>query len=142
MEALGQVGEQEAEEALKQLEVPKARYVMEVDRHYIVSYGCNNPAGLANDAGDYHRNVTSGGGGKMEAIRYIEIGEEIYWCYGSKYWGRGKPRLPLPRAIEGGGGTGGPGIGQGGEAADGGGVGTVGSGGGNDADGAGAEEGE
>ena len=77
----------------------------------------------------------------MEAIRYIEIGEEIYWCYGSKYWSRWKPRLPLPRAIEGGGGAGGPGIGQGGDAADGGGVGTVGSGGGIDEDGAGAEEG-
>ena len=48
---LGQVGEQEAEKALKKLEVPKARYVMAVDGHYVVSYGCNNPAGLANDAG-------------------------------------------------------------------------------------------
>ena len=48
----------------------------------------------------------------MEAIRYIEIGEEIYWCYGSKYWSRWKPRLPLPRATGGNGGAGGPGAGQ------------------------------
>ena len=25
----------------------------------------------------------------------IETGEEIYWCYGSFYWRRWKPRLPL-----------------------------------------------
>ena len=124
------------------MKVPEARYVMVVDGHYIVSYGCNNPAGLANDAGEYHRNVTSGGGGRMEAIRYIEIGEEIYWCYGSKYWSRWKPRLPLPRATGGNGGAGGSDMGQGGDAAEGGGVGTVGSGGGHDEAGAGAVEGE
>ena len=25
----------------------------------------------------------------------IEIGEEIYWCYGSLYWGGWGTRLPL-----------------------------------------------
>ena len=31
----------------------------------------------------------------MIANRGIETGEEIYWCYGSFYWRRWKPRLPL-----------------------------------------------
>ena len=57
----------------------RARYVMEVGGRYIVSYGCNNPAGLANDAGDEHANVTGEGGGRMAVTRNIEIGEEIYW---------------------------------------------------------------
>ena len=34
---------------------------MEVGGRYIVSYGCNNPAGLANDAGDEHANVMGEG---------------------------------------------------------------------------------
>ena len=26
------------------------------------------------------------GSGKMEALRDIAIGEELYWCYGDAYW--------------------------------------------------------
>ena len=130
---LGRVGTPAADAKLKRLEVPKARYVMEVGGRYIVSYGCNNPAGLANDAGDEHANVVGEGGGRMAATRHIEIGEEIYWCYGRAYWRRWAPRLTLPTArgrAEDAGGAG-QGRGQGGSGAAGGTSDTVGSGGGN-----------
>ena len=129
---LGRVGTPAADAKLKRLEVPKARYVMEVGGRYIVSYGCNNPAGLANDAGDEHANVVGEGGGRMAATRHIEIGEEIYWCYGRAYWRRWAPRLTLPTArgrAEDAGGAG-QGRGQGGSGAAGGTSDTVGSGGG------------
>ena len=45
-----------------------------------------NPAGLPNDAGTEYANVKCLGSGKMEAARDIAIGEELYWCYGEKYW--------------------------------------------------------
>ena len=108
-----------AERALRALQVPEARYVMEVNGRYIVSYGCNNPAGLANDAGDAHANVHAGAGGRMYARRNIAIDEEIYWTYGHKYWSRWGPRLELPQPTrssdEGGAGEGG---GQGGVGAE------------------------
>ena len=91
------VGTPKAEKALRALKVPEAKYVMEVNGRYIVSYGCNNPAGLANDAGDAHANVHAGSGGRMYATRNIASNEEIYWTYGHKYWSRWGPRLELPQ---------------------------------------------
>ena len=130
---LGRVGMPAADAKLERLELPRARYVMEVGGHYIVSYGCNNPVGLANDAGDEHANVTGEGGGRMAATRHIEIGEEIYWCYGRAYWRRWAPRLALPTAGGSAADAGGAGHGngQGGSGTAGGTSGTVGSGGGN-----------
>ena len=62
---------------------------------YVVCHGMNNPAGLANDAGSKYANARELASGRMVANRGIEIGEEIYWCYGSLYWSRWGTRLPL-----------------------------------------------
>ena len=69
----------------------------------------------------------------MAATRHIEIGEEIYWCYGRAYWRRWAPRLALPTAGGSAADAGGAGHGngQGGSGTAGGTGGTVGSGGGN-----------
>ena len=66
-----------------------------IGNDYVVCYGNNNPAGLANDAGSKYANVREMASGRMHATRGIEVGEEIYWCYGNVYWSRWKPRLPL-----------------------------------------------
>ena len=82
------VGGKEAED--KRIEVlgtNAGRYVVELAGWYVVCDDTRrNPAGLPNDAGAEHANVRCLGSGKMEALRDIAIGEELYWCYGDAYW--------------------------------------------------------
>ena len=93
---LGEKGTAAAERKLRKLyEGEAGRYVMLIGNDYVVCYGTNNPAGLANDAGSKYANVREMASGRMHATRGIEVGEEIYWCYGNVYWSRWKPRLPL-----------------------------------------------
>ena len=69
------------------VESAAGRYVVELAGWYVVCDDTRrNPAGLPNDAGAEHANVKCLGSGKMEAARDIAIGEELYWCYGEKYW--------------------------------------------------------
>ena len=99
---LGAKGTAAAERKLRKLcEGESGRYVMQIGSDYVLCYGVNNPAGLANDAGSRYANVRELASGRMIANRGIETGEEIYWCYGSFYWRRWKPRLPLYPGEEG-----------------------------------------
>ena len=94
--SIGEKGTAAAERKLRKLSEGEAgRYVMLIANEYIVCYGCNNPAGKANDAGSKHANVRELASGRMIANRGIETGEEIYWCYGRHYWRKWGPRLKL-----------------------------------------------
>ena len=94
--SLGERGTATAERKLRKLCKGEAgRYVMLIANEYVVCHGGNNPAGKANDAGSKYANVRELASGRMVAIRGIEIGEEIYWCYGRHYWRRWGPRLKL-----------------------------------------------
>ena len=87
-DTLWRKGEEGAvERRVRVVESAAGRYVVELAGWYVVCDDTRrNPAGLPNDAGTEHANVKCLGSGKMEAARDIAIGEELYWCYGEKYW--------------------------------------------------------
>ena len=63
---LGAKGTAEAERKLRELyEGEAGRYVMLIGNDYVVCYGINNPAGLANDAGSKHANVRELASGRI-----------------------------------------------------------------------------
>ena len=67
---VGVVLEATAERKLRELcEGESGRYVMQIGSDYVLCYGVNNPAGLANDAGSKYANVRELASGRMIASR-------------------------------------------------------------------------
>ena len=109
-EDLGRAGTDEGEEAMRAgREGEAGRYILELNGRYVkADLKSDNPAHMINDAGYKHAKAVCGGGGlvKVKDNATIGAGEEIFWCYGKKYWQFWGPRLELPAGIETGGGRG------------------------------------
>ena len=71
------------------------RYLVRIGKHYYDAYNKMNPSGLPNDAGAQNANAKCNNAGRMTASKVIEEGQEIYWCYGVKYWKVWGPRANI-----------------------------------------------
>ena len=102
-EDLGKAGSGEGERALAEARKGEAaRYILELQGSYVKpDLKGINPAHMFNDAGAEHANAVCKGGGEVKAKKAIRIGQEVFWCYGERYWRYWKKmggRLMLPKA--------------------------------------------
>ena len=100
---LGVAGTETGERALEEgLRGAAARYILELGGRYVeANLEHNNPAHLINDAGPSHANAMCKGGGEVKTKKCIGRGDELYWCYGARYWQRWGPRIELPTTASG-----------------------------------------